>query len=380
MADVQDFLVQARDEFLSSYTTNTIGRSRSSTEAPEDMDWIASFLRILPVSSIPSTKSRRSGRRQSRPSTGGGRRRGHRLLLGRSFVCARKRREQSSRWPHSPRRKLSKCGRAEDPNQWWYDFLFATQRRYIDCASNDDCASIFHRGDGLICCDVGADFFGHTHNSCVDSTTTRLPISTTTPRAPQAGTVASVVIACTTGMCASTTSWIAMTTVRIKENTRVQETNSAVSSNPSGTICIDEGLQCPPPPPECAPGSLGSECLSNPDRICCDEVCCPYAPAGEEQWQCCVVCGLTICNKGDCPNPFCPEPPFCSIPGNELQPCDPSGVGRTPPSDEGICCGDTCCSNSGPANYCCEDPVNSGNLVCRARRALAPARELRRSS
>ena len=43
MADVQDFLVQARDEFLSSYTTNTIGRSRSSTEAPEDMDWIASF-------------------------------------------------------------------------------------------------------------------------------------------------------------------------------------------------------------------------------------------------------------------------------------------------------------------------------------------------
>ena len=73
------------------------------------------------------------------------------------------------------------------------------------------------------------------------------------------------------------------------------------------------GLQCPPPPPECAPGSLGSECLSNPDRICCDEVCCPYAPAGESSGSV-AWCGLTICNKGDCPNPFCPDHPFVPYP------------------------------------------------------------------
>ena len=378
MADVQDFLVQVRDEFLSSYTTKTIGRSRSSTEAPEDMDWIASFF------ANPS-QSRRSRRRNQGARDGASRDLPPVVVddVGIDFYLAARSYalENAVSSPRDGRVHLvvnsRNAARAEDPNQWWYDFLFATQRRYIDCASNDDCASIFHRGDGLICCDVGADFFGHTHNSCVDSTDECAPMCDyDAPCAPDQ-------------YCC-------------KRRNRVHDWNVCVDNfvdcddycpyqgehacprkkqccfvEPVGyTICIDEGLSCPPPPPECAPGSLGSKCLSDPDRICCDEVCCPYAPAGEEQWQCCVVCGLAICNKGDCPNPFCSTPPICSIPGNELQPCDPSGVGRTPPSSEGICCGGTCCSNSTlSTSYCCEDPLNPGNLVCQSEACTGPPPE-----
>lgn len=378
MADVQDFLVQVRDEFLSSYTTKTIGRSRSSTEAPEDMDWIASFF------ANPS-QSRRSRRRNQGARDGASRDLPPVVVddVGIDFYLAARSYalENAVSSPRDGRVHLvvnsRNAARAEDPNQWWYDFLFATQRRYIDCASNDDCASIFHRGDGLICCDVGADFFGHTHNSCVDSTDECAPMCDyDAPCAPDQ-------------YCC-------------KRRNRVHDWNVCVDNfvdcddycpyqgehacprkkqccfvEPVGyTICIDEGLSCPPPPPECAPGSLGSKCLSDPDRICCDEVCCPYAPAGEEQWQCCVVCGLTICNKGDCPDPFCSTPPICSIPGNELQPCDPSGVGRTPPSSEGICCGGTCCSNSTMStSYCCEDPLNPGNLVCQSEACTGPPPE-----
>ena len=164
-ADVNDvvmFMEKARAELLVSLASEHGGGAHARTTPTEfaaPADWIADFF------STPAEARRRSA--DARRGADASRSRARRGAAGLPdvviddnamafFFAAREFANANSVTdPRSGRMTISlrdapSSRAAEEPHpyQWWYDFLWLTQRRYIDCETDEDCASIFHRGEG----------------------------------------------------------------------------------------------------------------------------------------------------------------------------------------------------------------------------------------
>ena len=361
---VQDFLTTARDEFLADYAV----RGANGVE----VDWIASFFLDGGRSSASRTaRSRGSGRdAQSR-------RDGPRVEVDETgiefFLAARAyAAEHAVSDPRSGRATIMRSEEASDL-QWWYDFIFATQRRWIDCTSNADCESIFHRGDGTFCCDAGADFWGHTHNSCVESEDECVKICERDPNPFRSGNSES----CKNGQfCCkrrnrASHDWNVCVD-HFQDCADFCEYGVGNHQCKSGeqccfvdilgyTVCVDENLNCPPPPPECPPGDEGNnrDVRSNDGRFCCGGNPCPESTESEP-WQCCQVCEQFVCIPGTtCPPQFCDPPPICQHAGTAFHRCplNPS----ISPVEDGECCGGSCCDTT--TSSCCLNTITAG-LEC----------------
>lgn len=364
-ASVEDFLTAARDEFLADYA---VGGANGV-----DVDWIASFFVDGGRSfSSRSARSRGNAPRVEVDETGI-----NFFLAARTYAV-----EHAVSDPRSGRATIVRSEEANDL-QWWYDFIFITFRRYIDCTSNADCESSFHRGDGLFCCDIGADFWGHTHNSCVDENSDEcVKICERDPnpfRSSSSGGCMHGQFCCKRRNRASH-DW----TVCVDyfqdcadfcqygggDHQCSQGQQCCYVDILGYTACVDANLNCPPPPPECPPGVANNEDVrSNDGRFCCGGAPCGevLSPAEKESadtrsWLCCPVCGQSsyVCYQGDtCPPEFCPSPPICQHAGTTLHGCslNPS----TSLVQDGECCAGTCCDTA--TSNCCLNSVTA-ELEC----------------
>lgn len=362
--EVQAFLTQARDEFLADNTNrgSSARRTPATTSAQEaGLDWIASFF---------SPRDRRRAAASARA-------RGRRNLppvvvddVGIEFYLTARAFAHSN--SVSDRNGRMSIARADEPNQfqWWYDFIFATQQQIIGCESSESCASVWHGfgEDGLVCCEIGAEFYGNPHYSCVEDADQCLELTT-----------------CVTHQECGVNQVCCATKARTDDKVCVKSfrdcekycNSDAECKNDKGEQCCYDGILgystcqkdvdvCPPSPPDC-PTTGTPKCRSNSDQTCCGGVCCP-ADEDDNQWLCCVRCGEPACFRGSpeyqfqCPDPFCPPPPTCAT-QEELSPCTPTpdSVSRQEESVTAICCGGECCNISDDApigigpSYCCFD-------------------------
>ena len=353
VAMVEDFLTTARDEFAADYA---VGGASAV-----DVDWIASFF-LDDGRSSATARSRGNGQNANARS----RRDAPRVEVDETgidfFLAAR--RYAAEHAVSDPRSGRATIVRSEEANdlQWWYDFLFATQRRWIDCASNADCESIFHRGEGTFCCDAGADFWCHTHNSCVESADECVKMCERDPLRNGGAEGCGPGQFCCKRRNRASHDW----------NVCVDYFNDCADACIYGvgathqcskgerccydgilgyTVCVDENLSCPPPPPECPPGDEANnqDVRSNDGRFCCGGVPCPQS-TDEDPWLCCPVCDHFVCHQGSvCPPQYCDSPPICLHAGTDFQRCplNPS----ISAVEDGECCGNTCCNTT--TSSCC---------------------------
>ena len=340
--DVEAFLTRVHEEFMAT----------GSARAGEiDIEWIAPF--FLEPASDRRRRSRDSSSipMESRVDIEVDEVGVEFYMRAREFAY-----EYGVSNPQTGRARLSRNEERPTAPQWWLDFIFATQRRYFDCATDDDCQSRFHLNDGPYCCDAGVDFYGNFHNSCVADLSECIPSCDRSfnPFERSHGT----------DQCR-------MDQFCCKRRNRSHDYNVCVDKaidcedycDPAGdyvcpdgqsccyvdilryTTCVDDnGFHCPSPPPECLPDSIGTPCQSDPERICCGETCCQKS----DTVQCCQLeeytppvfaCVDTGIPGASCPEPHCPE-------------C-PAGSDFWPAAEENaICCHGVACA---PGQYCCWD-------------------------
>ena len=379
-ADVDDvymFMEKARAELLVSLASRDDAHARSTPAAPAD--WIATFF-AMPADARRRAESRSRARRGATSGLPD-------IVIdddavafynaAREFANA-----NSVTDPRSGRMTISlrdtPSSRSEDephPYQWWYDFLWITQRRYIDCETDQDCASIFHRGEGDHCCASGADFWGHTHNSCVASldecvATCSRSYDVRYGAAPECEWNQ---FCCKRAngkhydVCVDRFIDCADYCDPIGEHQCKNGQHCCFVPEIGYTTCVDDvhSVECLEPPPNCLKTDIAVPCRENFDRMCCGEECC------NEGSLCCpsppYPNGTIVyfCYHGhECPTiPM----PTCRTQQDAFLNCT---VDSNPnPEPQPVCCGDphdptkmVCCAAG--ADYCCPSQIPTGLYVC----------------
>lgn len=376
MNDVEAFLTQARDEFIATRASRGSSHGRSTTTSPNEagLDWIASFFSPRERRRGSAGRAARNRRDSNLPPVEVDQTGVDFYLTARAYA-----QEHAVSDPRGGRMRIA---RAEEPNQfqWWYDFIWQTQQQIIACEGRESCEGLWHQfgAQGSICCDAGAEFYGHAHFSCVESVE-QCEALTTCASSADCGVNQ---VCCATKphsddlMCVTSFQDCAAY-CHSDAQCKAEKGEQCCYDEVLGyTICIPEGLSCPPPPPEC-PTTGQPACRSDSERTCCGGVCCPPDENGVE-WLCCRICDENVCYRAtpslgdgsyECPDPFCPRPPECSSQAELSQCTDPvnpivaaqSARNGDPPTGS-ICCGGVCCEigdtepigTFGP-NFCCYD-------------------------
>ena len=269
----------------------------------------------------------------------------------------------------------------ESPYQWWYDFMWLTQRRYIDCETDADCMSIFHRGEGTICCAAGADYWGHTHNSCVDNTeecvaTCLRPVDI---RTGDVNDCESYEYCCKRrngkkyDVCVDRFVDCDDYCDPHGEHQCKNDEQCCYVAELGYTICVaydDLGVthECPEPPRNCEKTDVETRCRENPDRMCCGGQCC------DEGYICCEAPGfmrnepIYYCFHKSTPETQCPiiPEPQCRTQQDVGEDCVPNTQSHS--AVQPVCCGDpndpekmVCCVAG--ASYCCPPAAPTRKLL-----------------